>query len=124
MPEPRKEYCRAVLKAGRSPSAQKAARSHTAALTGDEAVWKAIFEQYGIIQLEDIDDIIGVGQLFGASPRTNGSSAAILTTSGGAGIVMADSLNDLKMSVPEFSVTVKRDRGSDSDFGGVSNLWI
>lgn len=112
----------AVLKAGRSPSAQKAARSHTAALTGDEAVWKAIFEQYGIIQLEDIDDIIGVGQLFGASPRTNGSSAAILTTSGGAGIVMADSLNDLKMSVPEFSVTSKkRIEEAIPDFGASRN---
>lgn len=98
----------AVLKAGRSPPAQKAAQSHTAALTGDEAVWKAIFKQYGVIPLEDMDDIIGIGQLFGASPRTDGNRAAILTTSGGAGIVMADSLNDLKMSVPEFSTVSKK----------------
>jgi len=33
----------AVLKVGRSPTAQEAVRSHTAALAGDEAVWRTIF---------------------------------------------------------------------------------
>ncbi|WP_286933215.1 MULTISPECIES: acetate--CoA ligase family protein [Aminobacterium] len=99
----------AVLKAGRSPSAQEAARSHTAALTGDDAVWNAIFAQYGVIPLKDMDDIIGIGQLFGASPRTAGDRAAILTTSGGAGIVMADCLSDLKMKVPEFSSQARQE---------------
>ena len=31
---------------------------YTAALTGDERVWSAVFSQYGVIPMEDIDDII------------------------------------------------------------------
>ena len=97
----------AILKAGRSPSAKEAAKSHTAALTGDERVWKAVFDQYGVIPMEDIDDIIGIGQLFGSEKRRFEGRTAILTTSGGAGIVMADSLNDQGLSVPEFAPRTK-----------------
>ncbi len=93
----------AVLKAGRSPSAREAAKSHTAALTGDDRVWSAVFSQYGVIPMEDIDDIIGIGQVLGAEKRMSGGRSAILTTSGGAGIVMADCLNDVGLSVPAFS---------------------
>ena len=93
----------AVLKAGRSPSAREAAKSHTAALTGDDRVWSAVFSQYGVIPMEDIDDIIGIGQVLGAEKRMSGGRSAILTTSGGAGIVMADCLNDVGLSVPVFS---------------------
>ena len=53
--------------------------------------------------MEDIDDIIGIGQVLGAEKRMSGGRSAILTTSGGAGIVMADCLNDVGLSVPVFS---------------------
>lgn len=112
----------AVLKAGRSPISQKAAQSHTAALTGDEAVWDAIFDQYGIIPMEDMDDITGIGQMFGARQRATGDRVAILTTSGGAGIVMADSLTDLKIQVPELSAdTQKKMAENIPSFGSPRN---
>ncbi|RRD64771.1 acetate--CoA ligase family protein [Fretibacterium sp. OH1220_COT-178] len=112
----------AVLKAGRSPSAREAAKSHTAALTGDERVWSAVFSQYGVIPMEDIDDIIGIGQVLGAEKRMKGGSSAILTTSGGAGIVMADCLNDVGLSVPEFSpLTRTRIEAAIPPFGASRN---
>ena len=112
----------AVLKAGRSPSAREAAKSHTAALTGDDRVWSAVFSQYGVIPMEDIDDIIGIGQVLGAEKRTNGGRSAILTTSGGAGIVMADCLNDVGLAVPEFSsATRARVEAAIPPFGASRN---
>ena len=112
----------AVLKAGRSPSAREAAKSHTAALTGDERVWSAVFSQYGVIPMEDIDDIIGIGQVLGAEKRMSGGRSAILTTSGGAGIVMADCMNDVGLSVPEFSpVTRARVEAAIPPFGASRN---
>ena len=112
----------AVLKAGRSPSAREAAKSHTAALTGDDRVWSAVFSQYGVIPMEDIDDIIGIGQVLGAEKRMSGGRSAILTTSGGAGIVMADCMNDVGLSVPEFSpVTRARVEAAIPPFGASRN---
>ncbi len=93
----------AVLKAGKSPTGQAAARSHTAALTGDEAVWRTIFRQYGVMEIEDVEDIVDLGRVFGASRKKAGRNLGILTTSGGAGIIMADRAWDLGLKVPELS---------------------
>ena len=78
-----------VLKVGRSAVAAAAAASHTAALTGDDAVWRALFRQYGVIPLEDGDDIQDLGRLAGSVPPPKGNRVGILTTSGGAGIILA-----------------------------------
>ena len=52
----------------------------------------------------------------------SGGRSAILTTSGGAGIVMADCLNDVGLSVPEFShVTRARVEAAIPAFGASRN---
>ena len=92
-----------VLKVGRSATAAAAAASHTAALTGDDAVWRALFRQYGVIPLEDGDDLQDLGRLAGSVPPPRGNRVGILTTSGGAGIILADACADEGLEVPPFS---------------------
>lgn len=92
-----------VLKVGRSAVAAAAAASHTAALTGDDAVWRALFRQYGVIPLEDGDDIQDLGRLAGSVPPPKGNRVGILTTSGGAGIILADACADAGLEVPSLS---------------------
>jgi len=102
-----KEIPVAVLKAGKSPSAQAAAKSHTAAVAGDKAVWEAVLRQYGAIELDDVEDMIDLGIAFAAPQRPEGKRVAILTTSGGAGIIMADRCSDLGLDVPRFSPQIQ-----------------
>ncbi|MCF7936560.1 MAG: CoA-binding protein, partial [Synergistales bacterium] len=40
-----------VLKAGVSATSKEAAKSHTGALAGDEAVWNALYRQFGVLPL-------------------------------------------------------------------------
>ena len=89
----------AILKVGKSPTGRTAAKSHTAALTGEDEVWRTIFSQYGVIELEDAEDIADLGKVFGCSRRTRGKRLGIVTTSGGAGIIMADRAWDLGLAV-------------------------
>ena len=93
----------AILKVGRSPVAREAAKSHTAALTGDEKVWEAVFRQYGVLPLSDSDDVTDVARIFGSAKRTLGKRVGILSTSGGAGIIAADACDTMGLSVPELS---------------------
>jgi len=93
----------AILKAGRSETAREAARSHTAALAGDDAVWRAVFRQYGVIPLEDADDLADLGKWVTAGKRPRGNRAAILTTSGGMGIILSDACAEAGIAVPELS---------------------
>ena len=88
-------------------SAQAAAKSHTAAVAGDRAVWEAVLRQYGAIELDDVEDMIDLGIAFAAPQRPEGKRVAILTTSGGAGIIMADRCSDLGLDVPRFSPQIQ-----------------
>ncbi len=47
-----------IIKIGRSESGARAARSHTAALTGADALYDAVFRQYGVIRVQDYDELL------------------------------------------------------------------
>lgn len=89
----------AILKVGRSPAGSSAAKSHTAALTGEDEAWRTIFRQYGVIEIGDADDIADIGKIFGSGKRGRGRKLGIVTTSGGAGIIMTDRAWELGLSV-------------------------
>ena len=61
-----------ALKVGRSEVGQKAASSHTASLTGSDAVCDAFFRQKGIIRANDIEDMIDVAALKGVKSMAKG----------------------------------------------------
>jgi acetate---CoA ligase (ADP-forming) len=91
-----------ALKVGRSEVGQKAASSHTASLTGSDAVCDAFFKQMGIIRATDIEDMIDVAALMQRIPSIpEGKGLGIVTTSGGGGILVADTASDLNLNVPE-----------------------
>ncbi|MFH1321884.1 MAG: acetate--CoA ligase family protein [Bacteroidota bacterium] len=91
-----------ALKAGRSEVGQKAASSHTASLTGSDAVCDAFFRQKGIIRVNDIEDMIDVAALMQRIPALpEGIGIGLITTSGGGGILMADEASDMNLDIPE-----------------------
>ncbi len=79
-----------MWKVGNTEEGQKAAASHTAALGGAMALYLAAFRQTGIIQVEDIQDVIDYGRAFRCGRLPRGNRLAIITISGGAGILMTD----------------------------------
>ena len=52
-----------ALKIGRSDFGKKAAQSHTASLAGEDSVNDAVFLQYGVIRVEDLDELLDVASL-------------------------------------------------------------
>ena len=65
-------------KVGNTEQGQKAAASHTANLGGAMALYKAAFRQGGIIQVDDIQDVIDYGRAFrcGKLPRATASRSS------------------------------------------------
>jgi acetyltransferase len=93
-----------VLKAGRSPHGAKAAMSHTASMSGESAVYTGAFRQAGIVQVYDIQELMDLARGFSKTETcvpTGGT--AILTFSGGAGIVTADLLHDRGLRLAQLS---------------------
>lgn len=90
-----------ILKAGRSEAGGRAAASHTAAMAGDDAVWETAFRQLGFHRVDDVDEMLDLAAAFAQPRRSAGRRAAVLTTSGGAGILAADALTKHGLQVPQ-----------------------
>jgi len=78
------------LKMGRSAEGAEAARSHTAALAGSDAVYDAVFREFGVHRARDTDELLDVAYAasFGILPRE--TRLGLMSVSGGMGIQMAD----------------------------------
>jgi len=79
-----------LMKAGRSVVGANAAKSHTGALAGSDAVFKALCRQCGIIRVSSIDEMFDVATAFLAQPLPRGSRVGIVANGGGWGVLTAD----------------------------------
>jgi acyl-CoA synthetase (NDP forming) len=92
-----------VLKAGRSEEASRAALSHTASVVGSARVFDAVCRQYGVVLVDTMEELLDLGMIFQDGRRAEGNRIGIMTTSGGAGVLMADAAALEGLSVPEFT---------------------
>ena len=92
-----------MAKVGRSPAGQRASLSHTATLAGQYDVYQSILSEYGVTMVDDLEQLIDVSHAFSrfiARPA-KGRRVGILTSSGGAGIWMADACAEAGLDVCE-----------------------
>jgi len=79
-----------VIKSGTTGAAAKAARSHTGALAGSDAVYTAAFKQAGVIRAEDEEELADIVLALCRLPLPRGKRVGILTMGGGFGVVTAE----------------------------------
>jgi acyl-CoA synthetase (NDP forming) len=91
-----------VAKIGQTEAGIRAVASHTAALAGSHAAYRAIFERYGVIEGRDFDEMIDIatGFLACGNKLPAGNRMGICTSSGGAGVFMADACMRAGLDVP------------------------
>jgi acetyltransferase len=92
-----------LLKVGKSAVGAKAASSHTGSQAGSDRIYDAFFRQTGIIRIEDLEDLVALVDLFASGRTPAGNRVAIITPSGGAGVLAADKCDELGLSVTELS---------------------
>jgi acyl-CoA synthetase (NDP forming) len=80
------------MKAGVTAAGAKAASSHTGSLAGSETAYEAVFERAGVIRCFSIRSQFNFAQGFAYQPLPQGSSVAVITNAGGAGIMAADAI--------------------------------
>lgn len=111
-----------IWKVGNTEQGQKAAASHTANLGGAMALYQAAFRQKGIIQVEDIQDVIDYGRAFRGGRLPRGNRLAIITISGGAGILMTDECIARGMRLAQLApATLEKLREFVPSFGSLLN---
>ncbi|WED66565.1 bifunctional acetate--CoA ligase family protein/GNAT family N-acetyltransferase [Synoicihabitans lomoniglobus] len=79
-----------VLKVGRSSEGAAAASSHTGSLTGDDAIYDAVFERAGVARVNTIKELFNISQSLSMQPRPRGNRLLIITNAGGPGVIATD----------------------------------
>ena len=92
-----------AIKIGRSASGSRAARSHTAAMTGVDEVYEAAFKQYGVVRAYDWDGLLEAAQLLAQSPVPRKHGVALVSHSGGVCSLTADLLGQAGLELPELT---------------------
>jgi acyl-CoA synthetase (NDP forming) len=111
-----------MWKVGNTEQGQRAAASHTANLGGAMALYRAAFKQKGIIQVDDIQDVIDWGLAFRSGRLPRGNRLAIVTISGGAGILMTDEIIAGGMQLAQLAPsTIEKLREFVPSFGSLQN---
>lgn len=92
-----------AVKSGRTQAGSRAASSHTGALASSDVAVDALFRQAGVIRVDTIEELFGVGSLLADQPIPGGERVAIVTNAGGPGILAADALEANGLELPRLS---------------------
>ena len=79
-----------VLKVGSTEVGAAAVKSHTGALVGSDSVVRAVFDACGVLRAADGEHLMDLLKVFSKTPSPRGRRLAILSHSGGAGVMAAD----------------------------------
>ncbi|MDM0107163.1 acetate--CoA ligase family protein [Variovorax sp. J22R24] len=81
-----------AFKIGRSEAGARAAVSHTGALAGADRMYDALFRHTGVIRATTFGDLLDISAALATRRVLRGRRVAILTSTGGAGTLVSDSL--------------------------------
>jgi len=83
-----------ILKSGKTKVGQKAAMSHTAALSSSYNIYSAAFKQAGVLEVETIEELFDSLKALSWQPKCK-NEIAIIGNSGGCGVLLADYCEEL-----------------------------
>ncbi|MGV8057853.1 MAG: acetate--CoA ligase family protein [Smithellaceae bacterium] len=98
-----------VLKGGKSPKGAEAAMSHTASLASNHRVLAGVLAQAGVFEANDFKQMMDLCRSLAIYPQRPAGTGrvAILTFSGGAGIVGTDFMDKMHLSIADLSAQTK-----------------
>jgi acetyl-CoA synthetase len=111
-----------MYKIANGPQGIAAARAHTATPSGSAQEWQALFEQAGIVAVDNAEALIEAASFFAKAPAPKAAGVAVAATSGGAAIMAADKAERHDVSLPQpAEQTLAVLRAHVPEYGSVRN---
>ncbi|USG60729.1 acetate--CoA ligase family protein [Sneathiella marina] len=109
------------MKVGSTDVGAQAAASHTASLAGADAVYDALFKQYGVYRAETTEEFVDVAYACQYGRYPTGRKIDLQTISGGVGVQMADASVKYELDVAPLPVSTQKKLKELIPFAGVTN---
>ena len=95
-----------ALKVGKSSTGSRAAITHTAHLTGSDAVYEAIFHRCGVTRVYDPDAMVALASVMARRARMGGRRVGIVSSGGGHAVMWTDLCEMNGLPVPPLSAAL------------------
>lgn len=89
-----------VLKVGRTELSARMAVSHTGALAGNDAAFDAVFRKFGVMRVQDLDEMAATLALFDTDRTVGPGGFASIHDSGGERELVVDLADDIGLTFP------------------------
>ena len=96
-----------AIKAGSTKAGATAAASHTGALAGDDSLFEACLRQYGALRVQSLTEMMDVARLLLHEATPLGPRLAVMSVSGGAGVLIADASEPLGLELPPLKEEIR-----------------
>jgi len=96
-----------ILKIGKSPLSAQMALTHTGAIAGSHAAFEALFRRYGVISVDDFDEMAAVLMLLQHNECSSPGRLATVQESGGFREMITDIAHDLNVDFATISDDTK-----------------
>ncbi|MHA1642948.1 MAG: CoA-binding protein [Promethearchaeota archaeon] len=96
-----------ILKGGQTNTGSKAVKSHTASLSGNQIIWKSIFKQYNLIEVDSLEELINAALLIDFYGIRSYENVAVLSISGGYGVIMVDLIEKYGLKIKPFKEEIE-----------------
>lgn len=90
-----------AVKSGRTEAGAKAASSHTGSLAGSFVAYRTAFRQCGVVEAESIEDLFDFSLILRRIRNIDGG-IAIVTNSGGPGVIASDAVEEFGLNLARF----------------------
>lgn len=110
-----------AVKLGRTEAGAKAAASHTSALAGADRIYDAVFSQFGVHRVNAIEEFFDLGASLAVGGLPEGDEIALVTVSGGVGVLMADDADSRGLKVTPLPAATQAKFKQLVPYAGVNN---
>jgi len=98
-----------ALKVGSSEKGREAVRTHSEGLAGEDGVYEALFDAYGVHRVLSMDEMADTVELFGSGRPATASGLGAVHDSGGERALLIDTADRVGVALPSVNeVTVGR----------------
>lgn len=111
-----------IVKSGRSSFGQRAAMSHTGSMAGADNVFDAAIKQCGAIRANTLKEMFDICKGFSLMEDMKGRKVAVVTNSGGPGVMSTDKAEEVGLDIPVSSEALRNELASFLPaFAGMKN---
>lgn len=110
-----------AFKVGSSLSGSEAIASHTASMAGEDAVYDAVFEEFGVQRVQSTEEALDIVHAAGIAGLPRGTRFAAVSTSGGLGGQLADLAEENGLDMPRTSRGLAAELTAIAPLGAAAN---